>query len=209
MDQGQPQSPGRGVLKITSGQGTSWSSTVCSKQWSSVLGAPESPGESAENAWVLVSPPRDSNSIGLGQVLVLRSLHACKMAATAPSGKRCPVQFLGSQNTLGRVQRQEARSPFSAQLFTSRGSIPRSPTRASAFWPELYHGAPSWPPLAVDLNKALFTLWVREGPTPPLRADAPTWLCQQGGSRRDGYWIGHWRVSPWPLCWGVGERVTV
>ena len=28
MDQGQPQSPGRGVLEITAGQGTSWSSTA-------------------------------------------------------------------------------------------------------------------------------------------------------------------------------------
>lgn len=69
--------------------------------------------------------PRDSNSICLGQVLVLRQVPPCfcKMATTAPSGERCPVQFLGSQNTLGHVQTQEARSPFSAQFFTSKGSI--------------------------------------------------------------------------------------
>lgn len=89
----------------------------------------------------------------------------------------------------------------------SKGSIPRSPSRVSAFWPEMNHMAPSHPPLAAGLIRELFTPGAREGPMQsPLRADGSTWLCPQGRTRRTLQRQPQVEVGASGLCALVRER---
>ena len=116
--------------------------------------------------------------------LVLRHVPSCLQGACYSSKhERCPEQFLHSQNTLGQsVQRfLPTRYPL------SEGSAESLPCGQN------YHRAPSYPPLAVGLSKALYSVGPRGTHTTPQGRGSH--LALPARTEQKGWVpVGHWWV---------------
>ena len=121
------------------------------------------------------------------------SLHACKVPATAPSmrgvlNNSCILRTLWARVSRGRKQEATSWHRFLPTRYPlSEGSAESLPCGQN------YHRAPSYPPLAVGLSKALYSVGPRGTHTTPQGRGSH--LALPARTEQKGWVpVGHWWV---------------